>query len=86
MKQQLLFAQEKPKQQPAPSVRRTTINGIPKRMTWREDGLVYRGRPWCVSPAIGVPQVYKVWITHTPRGYDLGWNRIIGAGQVLAAK
>ncbi len=81
MKQQHLFDREPEKPTPP-----RTRNRLPRRMTWREDGRIYRGRPRWVSPAIGTPRIYGVWITHTPRGYDLGWNRVVGVGQVVAEK
>jgi len=61
----------------------------PKRMgriTWRElpfrdDQGVYRGRIAWVSN-----RLLQAIITHTPRGYDLGWYRYIDPREVICVK
>jgi len=56
------------------------------RITWRtlpargEDG-VYRGRiTWWSG------RLVQAIITHTPRGYDLGWYRLISPAEIIRVK
>lgn len=75
------FKKEQPRSQfPGAAPRRMS------RITWRTlpahgEDEVYRGRiTWCPARLI------QAIITHTPRGYDLGWHRLINPAEVIKIK